>query len=186
MFVAVATGYGFFGFRAMPLLRAIAGQFTAAELAFALRQEAPAAAQQGLTVTAEGEAPAAAAAAAAAGFESAATGHPRASWTAAAAAEADSKTANPSQSPQRSPLPAFRWQNPVELFAKELQLSVRGMCAATADALANTTELGGVRHSSLAGLKQWLAADEGNEELLRAFLHEGKQHSTLLFHRIIR
>jgi hypothetical protein len=43
------------------------------------------------------------------------------------------------------------------------------MCAAVADALATTTALGGVRHYSLAGLKQWLAADDGNEGLLRAF-----------------
>jgi hypothetical protein len=68
----------------------------------------------------------------------------------------------------------------VQLFAKELQLSVRGMCSATADALASTTALGGVWRSSLAGLKQWLAADEGNEELLRAFLHEGERHSVLM------
>jgi hypothetical protein len=89
-------------------------------------------------------------------------------------AGAAAAAAKSSKSPQRSPLPPLRWLTPAELLAKELQLSVRGMGAATAAALAATTALGGVRHSSLAGLKQWLAADEGHQELLKAFLHEGE------------
>jgi hypothetical protein len=170
MFVAVAAGYGFFGFREMTVLRAIAAQYTEAELAYAqyngeFMQEAPAAAQHSLTVAADEETAAAAAA--------------------AAAAETGTKAGHPTKSPQRSPPPPLRWLTPTELFAKELQLSVRGMPSAIADALASTTALGGVRHSSLAGLKQWLAADEGNEELLRAFLHEGKHHSTVTIHRTI-
>jgi hypothetical protein len=38
-----------------------------------------------------------------------------------------------------------------------------------------TTELGEVQQISLAGLRHWLAADESNNELLKAYLHEGGQ-----------
>jgi hypothetical protein len=67
-------------------------------------------------------------------------------------------------------LPALQQLSPAELFARELECSIKGVGAATAAVLATSRALGRVQHSSLAGLKQWLATDDRYVEQLRAFL----------------
>jgi hypothetical protein len=142
---AAAAGPQFFGFTDLNVRLAIAVQYTPAELAYVQHGVAlPAAAQQQqqqLIVPQQQE------------------------------QQMDKHQQQQQLQQEPHPVrPALQQLSPAELFARELECSFPGVGAATAAVLATTTCLGGVQHGSLAGLKQWLAADDRHREQLQAFL----------------
>jgi hypothetical protein len=145
---AAAAGPKFFGFTDVNMRLAIAVQYTAAELAYV---------QHGVSLPAAGaQQP---------------TQQQQQQQEQQDVQQQMHKHQQQQQEQAQQPLrPVLQQLSPAELLARELECSTRGVGAATAAVLATTKSLGGVQHGSLAGLKQWLAADDRHREQLQAFL----------------
>jgi predicted flap endonuclease-1-like 5' DNA nuclease len=148
----------YFGFSDVHVQRALAASYTPAELAYAL---------YGTYLTAAAAAPATqqqpGSTPATAGAVNPSVG-PSSSGTCATTQQQQEPA--PTDAEQQQPAQGL---SAAEAFATELQ-GISGIGAATAQVLALTKALGGVRHGSLRELCRWLSADTQHAAQLRYFL----------------